>query len=380
MNLEATEPREQSGSKTQVRYDYQRDFCCNKCIELLDNEELKKVYCEFHSDCVTEDNRGNQTFYQVKGLKNKLVAITDFIDALKDLYDCFVKSEGKSQCVMVTNAQRNRDIKRFFDARTHIREGVATEKEKLTYSEFAQTIKKKLGSPENYFDGFMERIELMDESPTFSEEGKKKNNTLKELNLLQLKTVLDKRLNQNFDVKDVELIYEIIYQLVKDKSTVSERINRFVIAKHILEKIQLPAFQRVYFETNHNQEEVDKLKDQSILEGKLEKGGFSSIFIKNAKIVRYVTKFFREKASKFKSQKTIIDDFEFRLVNACSDVFEENMRKKDFNSYEMLKELEQKLTDIARDGKYASLNIEPEFVRGLIWEATSQCKFRWDCE
>jgi len=228
------------------------------------------------------------------------------------------------------------------------------------------------------FGKFVEEFEIMDSFPSFSENAIEDNATLKRFNINWLKVVLDKTLNNNFSIEDATITHDIIYKEVEAKSQLTTRSNRFITKDQLLNKIEIPPFQRTYFNQKFTREEIDRIKDQTILEGKLEQGGFSSYFIKNAKLVRCVTLFSREKLSKIKSIGNLIDDFEYRLTNICLDVFEEHAQKSVFNSHEMLNDLQNKLMALANDNKYRNLNLEPDFIKGLIWEATSQCKFRWD--
>jgi len=379
VNLEEIVPRERAGSATQARFDYQREFIVYQCISMLGNPEIAKIYCDFHSDCVVKDNFDFHTFYQVKGIKNRLFSMSTFKkEALDDMFYNFCLADGHCKSILVTNAQVDIDLKRIIEIKENLHRNIATSEEKehleATKADWLTSVKDEKG----LFGKFVEEFEIMDSFPSFSENAIEDNATLKRFNINWLKVVLDKTLNNNFSIEDATITHDIIYKEVEAKSQLTTRSNRFITKDQLLNKIEIPPFQRTYFNQKFTREEIDRIKDQTILEGKLEQGGFSSYFIKNAKLVRCVTLFSREKLSKIKSIGNLIDDFEYRLTNICLDVFEEHAQKSVFNSHEMLNDLQNKLMALANDNKYRNLNLEPDFIKGLIWEATSQCKFRWD--
>lgn len=378
MNLEQIVPREHAGSSTQSRFDYQREFIVYQCINMLENPEIAKIYCDFHDDCVVKDNSGLHTFYQVKGLKNKLFSASIFKkEALDGMFYNFCLADGQCKSVLVTNTQIDPDLRRIIESKDNLHRNIATPEEKQILDSVKNEWSKIVHDEKGLLGKFVEEFEIMDSFPSFPEtvEG---NATLRVFNINWLKSVLDNTLNNNFSIHDATIIHDIIYKEVQVRSLLSTRSNRFVTKEQILNKIEIPPFLRTNFSRKFTKEEIEKIKDQSILEGKLEQGGFSPYFIKNAKLVRCVTLFSREKLSKIRSIGNLIDDFEYRLTDICLDVFEEHAQRNVFNSHEMLNDLQAKLLALATEDKYKRLNLEPNFVKGLVWEATSQCKFRWD--
>lgn len=348
---------------------------------MLDNPEIVKVYCDFHSDCVVKDNKSFHTFYSVKGLKNKLLSISIFKkEALEDMFHNFALADGNCRSVLVTNASIDNELKKLLECKENHHKGIATPEEKKILQDTKTDWRPLVKDEKGLFDMFVEEFEILHNFPSFSETDAENHITLRNYNIKWLKAVLDKTLNNNFSLDDSAIIHGMIYKEVERKSSLSTRSNRFITKEQLLDKIEIPPFQRTYFNQKFSKEEIDRIKDQSILEGKLEQGGFSSYFIKNAKLVRCVTLFSREKLSKIKTIGSLIDEFEYRLTNMCLDVFEEHARRNVFNSHEMLKDIQEKLLTLANDAKYRNLNLDPDFIKGLIWEATSQCKFGWENE
>jgi len=73
------EPREQAGSETIRRFDYQFIQAADACLDLLDRSEGECVYCEWHDDFVVEHAAPTcclYAFYQVKTKKAALGAWT----------------------------------------------------------------------------------------------------------------------------------------------------------------------------------------------------------------------------------------------------------------------------------------------------------------
>lgn len=346
---------------------------------MLDNPEIVKVYCDFHSDCVVKDNKSFHTFYSVKGLKNKLLSISFFKkEALEDMFHNFALADGNCRSVLVTNASIDIELKKLLECKENHHKDIATPEEKKLLEDTKTDWRPLVKDEKGLFDMFVEEFEILYNFPSFSETDAENHITLRNYNIKWLKAVLDKTLNNNFSLDDSAIIHDMIYKEVERKSSLSTRSSRFITKEQLLDKIEIPPFQRTYFNQKFSKEEIDRIKDQSILEGKLEQGGFSPYFIKNAKLVRCVTLFSREKLSKIKAIGSLIDEFEYRLTNICLDVFEEHARRNVFNSHEMLKDIQEKLLRLANDAKYRNLNLDPDFIKGLIWEATSQCKFGWE--
>ncbi len=380
MNLNKIEPRETAGSSTQARYSFQAEYTAYQCIQLLDNPELVEVSCDFHSDCFVKDNRDFIIFYQVKGIKNRLFTVSEIKKAIPDMFSNYVTAQGKCKSILVTNASIGRKLKKIMKYKDNKHRNVINDEELIILNKIKNEWRKLVKDPLNLFDKFFYEFEIESEIPSFSESKKTNKMTLRDFNIRELKAVLDRTLNNNYSLEDVSHIYDMIFAEVQLKSRLTTRYDRTITKKDLMKLIQIPSSQMMLFEKTFTEDEINKIKDQSILEGKLEKGGFSRHFIKNAKLVRCVSRYYREKASKFKSNRNLINDFEYRLNNICLDVFEKHSRKEKYNSMEMLQEIEEKLIELSEKDKYEKLKFDSDFVRGLIWEATSQCKFRWDHE
>jgi hypothetical protein len=282
--------------------------------------------------------------------------------------------------ILATNADVDPELKRLLLIKENLHKNKLTPEENEILDSAKTDWRSSVTSvadDKGLFGRFIEEFEIQ-QAPSFSEISVDGKMTLKDYNIKWLKSVLDKTLNNNFSIDDSTIIHDIIFKQIESKAQLATRSNRFITKEQLLEKIEIPPFQRIYFTHKFTPEEIDRIKDQTILEGKLEQGGFSSYFIKNAKLVRFVTQFSREKLSKFEAIGNLIDEFEYSLASICLDVFESHIQRTDFNSHEMLKDLQANLMSLASDPKYHALHLDPNFVKGLIWEATSQCKFRWD--
>ena len=379
LNLEEIVPRERSGSSTQARFHYQKEFTLSQCINMLANPEIVKVYSDFHSDCVVKDNAGFHTFYQVKGITSKLLSESFFKrEAIDDMFYNFSLADGDCRSVLATNADVDSELKKILEIKENLHKNIATNEEKQHLEAVKTEWQQAITGSKSLFDKFVEEFEIQHNLPSFSETSIEGEMTLKAYNIKWLKEVLDKTLNNSFSIEDATLIHDMIFKHIESRTVLTTRSNRFITTEQLLDKIAVPPFQRIYFTHKFTPEEIDRIKDQTILEGKLEQGGFSPYFIKNAKLVRCVTLFSREKLSKINAVGNLIDDFEYSLTSICLDVFEDHVRRDVFNSLEMLKDLQAQLMVLASDPKYKMLNLDHNFIKGLIWEATSQCKFRWN--
>lgn len=70
-NIEDILPREQSGSNTGKRFDYQYDRAAEECLSLLEDDGAVSILCEWHDDYVSEHENGDcdtslYCFFQVK--------------------------------------------------------------------------------------------------------------------------------------------------------------------------------------------------------------------------------------------------------------------------------------------------------------------------
>lgn len=393
VNLEKIEPREKAGSMTQARFSYQGEFIAHQCVEMLGDSTVLRVFCDYHSDCVVEGNDNGLTYYQVKGLKNKLLTPSYFLnEALPDMFSNYVNANGKCKSFLATNAPMNSELKEVMVLKRNKVNDVANASDLQKLSnlisdwrqsalavpaierDYSEIVKLKDG----LFDKFMLEFEIMDELPTFSEDITLGKKTLRDFNLLKLKTILDKAMGIGFVEQDVEEIYEMIENEVKYRSQLETRYNRYITRDMLFEKLKIPSYKKIYFDKSY-EKEADKLENQSVLVGKLEKGKFDQDYIQNAKLVRCVTKYIRSELSKMNATAKLIDDFEYRLVNICLDVLEDHRRRSNgsLDAWSVFKDLESKLIQLARDQKYEKLCLDVDFVKGLIWEATSECKIRW---
>lgn len=59
-------PIEKGGRVAQRGFKYQREFTASKCIEMLANESIAAVYCDFGEDCIVEKTDGARDFHQIK--------------------------------------------------------------------------------------------------------------------------------------------------------------------------------------------------------------------------------------------------------------------------------------------------------------------------
>lgn len=67
-------PRETAGRDTILRYTYQFRAAGHACLQILEDNEIDFVYCDYHDDYVVRRSKdGVQTyqFHQVKTKKNK---------------------------------------------------------------------------------------------------------------------------------------------------------------------------------------------------------------------------------------------------------------------------------------------------------------------
>jgi hypothetical protein len=378
VNLEEIVPRERAGSSTHARFGYQTEFIVYQCINMLADQEIIKVYCDFHSDCVVKDNKDFHVFYQVKGITTRLLSVSIFRKiALDDMFYNFSLADGNCRSILVTNAQVDSDLKRILEIKNHLHSNALTPGEKEELQAVKTTWRPKIDE-KGLFDKFVEEFEVAENFPSFSETGLDSNPTLKSTNINWLKVVLDRTLTNNFSIEDSTHVHDMIYRFADEKSQLSTRYNRFITREELLDKIGVPSAFKVYFTHKFTDEEIESIKNQSILEEKLKNGKFSSYFIKNAKLVRYVTQYSREKLSQTRSIGNLIDEFEYKLTNICLEVFEEHVHNEVFNSLEMLNDLKAKLLLLAGEDAFKKLELGPDFVKGLIWEATSECNFRWD--
>lgn len=378
MNLEVIIPRERAGSLTQARFGYQTEFIVYQCIQLLENQNIAKVYCDFHSDCVVKDKNDFHTFYQVKGIKNKLFSVIYFRkNAIEDMFYNFCLADGNCRSVLVTNAQVDHDFEKLLEIKDNLNNKVATIQEIDELTLVKNTWRPKVDS-KRLFNAFIDRFEVMDGFPSFSEKSCANGPTLRSTNIDRLKVVLDNNIGGNFSIEDAKEIHDMIYRLAEEKSQLKVRSNRFITKEELLDKVGVPTPLRINFNRKFSEQEIESLKDQSILADKLKQGAFTSIYIKNAKKVRYVTQYFRENLCQNKSNCALIDEFEYRLANACAEVFEEHSHKSIFDAQQMLKDLKKELLAIAEEEKFQRLKLDKDFIKGLVWEATSQCNLWWE--
>lgn len=380
-DIEKIQPREDSGSCTQSRYGFQREFIVFGCIEMLhDSSNIVKVYCDFHDDCVYLFKDGFYRFHQIKGQRGNFTP-SKLRQALPGMFHNYDMVGGNCETYLVTNAQMDSQLNKFFTAREHLKDGIADNEEKKLVKEnktrLSKHIAKKIGKKNELIDSFLMDFKVIEEFPSFSTNPKEIKASLKDFNVNRLAAVLSDSIQEAFPLEDVEILYDDILGLVEEKSKLPTRANRFVTSEMIWDHLDVPESQKSLFSTDFTEEEVENLKNQSILQRKLESGGFTEEFIKRAKFTRYATKYFREKRSKYNSQRKLINDFEFRLQNVCVEIFEHYSRQKHFDSLAMLKDLKKGLIGLAKEEKYKKLDLNPDFVKGLIFEATSSCVFRW---
>jgi hypothetical protein len=378
VNLETIVPRERSGSLTQARFAYQTEFIVFQCIDMLGNPDISKVYCDFHSDCVVKDNKDFHVFYSVKGIKNKLISIAFFKkEAMADMFHNFSLADGFCRSVLVTNAQVDSELEKLLEIKENLGSGIATTEELAKLTRVKDDWRPKVDT-KGLFNLFIDKFEIIDGFPTFSERSLESGPTLKSTNIDRLKSVLDNKLKEIFPIEDVKQMHEWNYRLAAEKSQLKVRSDRFITPKELLDKIYIPKPLHSYFDHEFTEEEIDNLKDQSILAQKLKNGAFSKLSIKNAKKVRYYTRYLREQFSQNESKRRLIDEFEYRLTSTCADVYEDHIHNPDFDPQQMLRELKNELKAIAYEEKFATLNLDKDFIKGLIWEATSQCNIWWE--
>lgn len=380
MDLEQIKPREISGSQTIIRYDYQFSYTANRCIEMLDNPEIKRVYSEFHDDCVVEFESGFYEFCQVKGIKKKFLSKKLFLEIISKAYENYKNHFNNCRCIIVSNTQVNSDINKFKVSREHIKRSIQTSDEEELFNSYLKSLEKVIIDVDiSILKNLLLEIEIIDEVPSFSELGEK-NYTLDNFNMILLEKILLKKFGIEFEKEDISYLYDILKNLIREKSKSTLRQDKFITSDFIIDYLKIPDAQRKVFEKSLDSKEIEELANQSILEAKLKRAKFGEEFIQRAKLIRYQSKFITEKLSKSVLMKNLVDEFEYRLRNICVDIFEEFSREKNINSYLMLKKLEKCLIELASEKKYEKLEIDVDFIKGLIFEATSECVIRWSNE
>lgn len=367
---------ENGGRVAQRGFRYQREFVSSKCIEMLTNDPIAAVYCDFGEDCIVEKTDGSREFYQVKsqdegGGGYTLAAVCKSSKGksiIVKLYESYRTNHTPgSMAFLVSNKDAVNDLLELKNLSDN--EHRTSEQQKKLDDLFDQIKNKIKSADDSTFCEYLKQLRIRTNSP--------------DLGSIELhnKTAIGRFTENRYKIKlsdrDLDITYKGILDLVEKKSTKSlsplppdARIQR----EDILELVTFTPFEKILV-AGYTKEQINAM-DHSQLEVKLDLAKFDAVFVDYAKKVRFGAKLKIKEFKRLPTLGKLCDEIELQVEGICAEKLQRFKLGQYANIMDLYDEIKAAFKVII-ETHGTHLQLTEEFLLGIMFDITSRCGMRW---
>lgn len=372
------------GADSSRRDRFQEHFAAYYCVQMLFDGSILEVICEYGEDVVVNRNQG----YELHQVKTKQESVSEW--NLADLYPiiaktfamvpyfdkvkkcCFVSNKGSSGVLYELKKVINQSQSDWNEQEREFFETFCTNHAARILSEMKNVDSE---NNETVLD-VRQRLLTLEINTDFHH-----MNHVEDSNIRTLRKFLDNdtySLN-NYSDKDIGDIYDNLIGIVGKATIGRTRVEKTITRNQVLECIVQPRGSRLLYKLP-SKEEIENAQGRTLLEKKLFLGGFTDLFVEDARELMVVVKS-RSRNWEFGQAAEILDDIVFRVKHLCVDsydkVCQENPKKEQIGReiFEDIKIEFPRLLDYYHNSNLAF--IDQLFLEGIAWALTSECKLYW---
>lgn len=356
---------------------YQKQFVALKCVQMLADESIAAIYCDFGEDCVVQQVNGAREFYQVKskdegggGYK-----LTDICKAsggkasiLTKLFQSYALNHvDGSSAYLVSNKDAEGDLLRLKQLSDKVSKETDEAAELAALIDNLVRQMKPADSPK--FSKFLDSLRIRTNSPDLGEIGLH--------NKMAIGRFFEQRHKMKLSDRDLDIIYSGILDLIDERSSDSLTIladDARIVREDVLDCITFTPFEKILV-AGYTKDQINAM-DHSQLEVKLDLANFNEPFIDYAKKLRFGAKLRIKEFKRLPSLSRLCDEIELKVEGICAEKLQRFKLGQYSNVMDLYDEIKAAFRGII-DAHGAHLQLTEEFLLGIMFDVTGRCGMRW---
>jgi hypothetical protein len=373
------------GSESSRRDEFQKHYAAYCCIEMLVDEGISEVICEYGEDVVVKRHEKYE-LYQVKTRQESMDdwGLYDLIPIIAKTFAMVPYFGNVSKCCFVSNEGAAKEL---YKLKNVINKNYIDwdDNDKQTFNDFCKNYNSRIlkymkevdKENKDTVEDIKTRLLLLKLDTDFHH-----MSHIQDSNLRQLRHVLegDFTNHDKFTYTDEELVdvYERIMGMV-GKATIGKNLSEKTINRDCMKEcVKIPLKRKTLYRTP-TEEEINSVKGKTVMERKLCLGGFTQIFIETARELM-VSTMYKARSWEFGDAPAILDDVRFRVKYLWADNYDRLCQAypdQEKIGRILLEEIKKDLSKLAEHYIKSDLPIDDFFLLGTVWNLTLECKAYW---
>jgi len=374
------------GAESSRRDEFQKHYAAHWCIEMLCDDSINEVICEYGEDIVVTRNKS----YELHQVKTRQESMSDW--QLNDLIHVFAKSFAMTpyfgnvtKCCFISNEGAKGTL---LELKTRLSKGYGLwdTEDKIWFDDFCRNYAKKI----------LEEIQSLDSENTFTIDDVKKAilsldistdfhhmKYIQDSNIRRLRQVIENDISNGrgmiFSDDEIDDIYEGLMGLIGKATIGIDRKEKTLSKEIIFDNLKKAVVSRKTQYRFPTQEEIAAAPGDTKLEQKLSLGGFTPEFISTAREVM-VEALHTARSWDFGLSESIFEDIRFRMKYYCIDSYDKICQAhptKERIGRLILDDLKKEFPSLIEYYKTSRIPVDDIFLLGTTWLLTSECKAYW---
>ena len=375
----STKPSEDSGTLAQSRFFYQHQYTAFWCIQMLVNEEIEAVVCEYHDDLLICWKDGHYEFVQVKtrGEGQGEWTLADLLrrdngrSIVEKLYEkkCRFGSAVPHRYVFVSNVgasgQSNdlRALKRLLEQGSESwGDGEAKQFETI-FKRFEQKVAHDDSS--NLRD-FCLTLNIQTWRSNFDD--------IRPFNIGELHRILQETHGIDFSYPDLERIYDAILHIIHRANVAMNAAGKTIRPEHIKAAVEVPAGTANFLE--RVEAPIEDQEEMTSLECKAKAAGFDRDIITLLIDLRASANAFYRKYRHFDLPRGRLQHLSLQVQRLCVQMKLKAQNEGSDGIAQWLS-LEQLLQMLAVEEQNKQPPIDVNYLIGVVGDLAGKCKIGW---
>jgi hypothetical protein len=357
---------------------YQKQFVAGKCIQMLADDSIAAIYCDFGEDCVVQKGDGAREFYQVKSKDEGGggYRLSDICKApakkkksiLEKLYESYALNHiNDSASFLVSNKDAEDDLLRLkLLADNAAREAGDETELAVLFEKIEKQVKP--GDPKKFLK-FLHGLRIKTNAPDLGEIGLH--------NKMAIARFIEERHKMKLSDRDLDIIYSGILDLIDSKSSNSLSTlpdDARIVREDILNCVTFTPFEKILV-AGYTKDQINAM-DHSQLEVKLDLAKFDGVFIDYSKKLRFGAKLKIKEFKRLPSVGKLCDEIELKVEGICAEKLQRFKLGQYANVMDLYDEIKAAFKAII-DAHGTHLGLTEEFLLGIMFDVTGRCGMRW---
>lgn len=373
------------GAESSRRDKFQEHYVAWWCIEMLFDDTISEVICEYGEDLVI--NRGG--VYELYQVKTKQESVDDW--KLNDLIPIIAKTfamvpyfRNVSKCCFVSNKGADGVL---YDLKEVINQPPDTwnDQERQIFETFCR----------NHGQRILKSIKDVDQENTDTVADVRQRllslrietdfhhiDFIQDTNIRRLRQALEQETNGSgvvYTDEDISDIYEALMGIVGKATIGKTREEKTILREHVEECFKKPLQRRTLYRFP-TEDDLQQAHGETKLGKKLALGGFTKPFIDNARDLM-VSVSAQARFWSFGNAQEILEDVRFRVKYVWADNYDKvclaNPDREKIGRF-VLEEMKKDFAKLIEHYQYTGLPfIDELFLTGITWKLSSECKAYW---